>query len=503
VLWAAALAVHALLLRTSSADDTYYVHLSSWVADHGSFPLRDTLFSDESFPAIIYPPISSLEALVGAVGRISGVGVPTLVYLVVAPLAAALSVFALWRLIRSWYLPMAGVALTVALVFLFLDAPVHRAIGTTVLTRMWHGKVMLAAILVPLLYVLLAEYVDTPTRRGLVLLAAAGIAGVGLSSSGLFVVPVVALGCLLPITLRAPRRAGLAFLATAAYPLAAALATLAVGGRSAADNPYASAGVLVRYVLADGVPMFLAVTALLVAPLLLPRLTAARMTASVALLVGCLLTPPVLLAAFHGFGLGRVLWRLLWAIPTAALVGALAVGLAASIRTPILRLAPAAVVCLALALGGTALWSLPNVGLAREPTWKRPADSVTAARWILGATRPGDTVLAPTDVSRTIAVMSGEVTTVAPRGFYARALKGADGAYVGQRLRLRDFADQVPAGRKLTARQVGRALRLVGVDLACLLDDEEARQLLVDVGYVPAGREGAIACFRAPGRPAL
>jgi hypothetical protein len=99
--------------------------------------------------------------------------------------------------------------------------------------------------------------------------------------------------------------------------------------------------------------------------------------------------------------------------------------------------------------------------------------------------------------------MSGEVTTVAPRGFNARALTGADGAYVGQRLRLRDFADQVPAGRKLTARQVGRALRLVGADLACLLDDEEARQLLVDVGYVPAGREGAIACFRAPGRPAL
>ena len=52
------------------ADDTQYVHLSTWIAERGEFPLRDTLFSDEVFPAIIYPPISSFEALVGALAGI-------------------------------------------------------------------------------------------------------------------------------------------------------------------------------------------------------------------------------------------------------------------------------------------------------------------------------------------------------------------------------------------------------------------------------------------------
>ena len=68
----------SLLLTVRSAeDDTYYVRLAAWIAEHGVFPLRDTLFSDQVYPAIFYPPLSSYEAAVGTVARVTGLAVPT------------------------------------------------------------------------------------------------------------------------------------------------------------------------------------------------------------------------------------------------------------------------------------------------------------------------------------------------------------------------------------------------------------------------------------------
>ena len=64
--WTAALAALSLFLVNPNADDSEYVHLSSWVAAHGSFPVGDTLFSDQTLPAIFFPPLNSYEALVGA-----------------------------------------------------------------------------------------------------------------------------------------------------------------------------------------------------------------------------------------------------------------------------------------------------------------------------------------------------------------------------------------------------------------------------------------------------
>ena len=93
----------SLLLTVRSAeDDTYYVRLSAWIAEHGVFPLRDTLFSDQVYPAIFYPPISSYEAAVGTVARVTGLAVRTSFYYVVAPVTSVFGVLALWRLYRAW-----------------------------------------------------------------------------------------------------------------------------------------------------------------------------------------------------------------------------------------------------------------------------------------------------------------------------------------------------------------------------------------------------------------
>ena len=70
-----------------------------------------------------------------------------------------------------------------------------RTFGSFWLARMWQGKVIFVAVLVPLLLALLLEHAERPSRRGVVLLVAAGVAAVGLTTTAMFVVPVLAAGC--------------------------------------------------------------------------------------------------------------------------------------------------------------------------------------------------------------------------------------------------------------------------------------------------------------------
>ena len=160
--WAIGLAVLSLLLLDPDPDDAFYVHFASWVAAHGQFPTRDVVYSNQVFPALDYPPVFSYDALTGTVSRVTGLSVPDLQYSVVTPLGTALSVLATWRLLRAWRVPMVALALTATLVFLLFDAAHHMTFGAFFANRMWQGKVLLLAILVPLLFALLHDYGDRP-----------------------------------------------------------------------------------------------------------------------------------------------------------------------------------------------------------------------------------------------------------------------------------------------------------------------------------------------------
>jgi hypothetical protein len=161
--WTLGLAALSLFLVDPDADDAFYVHLSTWIAAHGRFPLRDVVFSDRVFPALYFPPLPSYEGLVGTVARVSGLPVPRLEYLGVPPVGSALSVLAVWRLLRAWRVPMAALALTTALVFLVFDAAHHMTYGAFFVSRMWQGKVLLLCVGVPLLFSLLHDHVRRPS----------------------------------------------------------------------------------------------------------------------------------------------------------------------------------------------------------------------------------------------------------------------------------------------------------------------------------------------------
>jgi hypothetical protein len=508
--WAGGLAVLSLFLVRADGDDAHYVHLAAWVAAHGEFPVRDVLFTDQALPAIFSPPLSSFEALAGTLARGTGIAAPDLVYLVVAPLASALAVLATWRLLRCWAVAPVGVALSVAMLFLLWDADGHKTLGNLFVGRMWQGKVVFLAVLVPLLFVLLHDYAERPTRRALALLAAAGAAGVGLTTTGVFVVPVVAAGALAPLAVRLPRRAAAGFAAAAAYPLAGAAVGLIAGTRNAQE--YVAAEVvpdrLVHMVLGEGPLALIALAAALAGPLLIRRVRAAQMTASTALLVACLLAPGVPLLIFELTGLGQVLWRLIWAIPIAALVGV--AGAAAITRARPVGALAAAGLCAAIVVWGAPVWSPEGArGIASEPAWKRTSESVAAARRILARARPGDAILAPAPVGETLLVMSGRVTAVAPRPFYASALIGVPGGHAQERLLLLAFAQRglgpiegdPRAYRRLEdhivgAPEVRRALTTVGVDIACV-GGRAADAVLRDAGFGPRWWAGTMRCRRA------
>jgi hypothetical protein len=258
---------------------------------------------------------------------------------------------------------------------------------------------------------------------------------------------------------------------------------------------------LVHYVLGTGGFALLGLAAVLIGPLLVRRASAGQMLAGTALLVGLLLSPGVPVVIFDLTGLGRVLWRLTWALPVAALVGALATSIVPGRGIPMLRAAPALALCGAMALGGVAIWDKGGSALASRPVLKRQPQALTDARAVMPHTRPGDVVLAPKVLSQTLLILSGELTTVSPRGFFTRALADVPAVHAAARRRLQHFVVfglPARAGRD-RVRALREDLRVVGVDVVCLRRSHvTARRLLTSFGFRRVSLTRAMACTRAP-----
>ena len=501
--WALGLAVLSLFVVNNDSDDAQYVHVAGWVQVHGVFPVRDTLFTHETLPSLFYPPVSSFEALLGTFDRGLPVSVPTLVYLGVTPVATALAVLALWRLLRAWAVARVGLALSVALVFLLFDAGEHWLPGSYFIGRMWQGKVIFVAVLIPILLVALQRYAQRGRRRELLMLGAAGAAATGLSTTAIFTVPVLAAACLAPLAMRLPWRALAGLAATAAYPLGAGVVTLVLGGRN--PDEYTDAELapafLAHRALGTGWYGAIALFAVLAAAVAIPRRPAARMLAATVLVVGLLYTQGVPELIFHATGLGRVLWRMLWLIPVAAALGALAVRW--SPRRAAIGALPAVAVCVLIAIVGAPIWSSAAFGrLDGHPALKLNAGDEAAARAILRRVPRGAHVLAPQSTSQALLVLSGTVTVVNPLSRYTKSLdQFGPRARATARVTLGNFAETgVNSLRHAKPdRFVLKALRRLYVRTACLrpgLGPSDA--LLARAGWKRMRGVPVLDCRRAP-----
>lgn len=487
--WATALAALSMFTRWPNPDDLFYVNLSQWVVEHGTFPLRDTIFSDLVFPMATWPPVASYDALAGVVARLTGVHAASVVYLVVPPVATFLAVLALWRLLREWRVSSVWIALSLALVFLLANGGSgYAAPGALFLTRLWQGKVILLCLMVPTLLVYALRYVEHPTRARAAWLFAGGVAGVGLTTTGMFLIPLLALGSAAPLALRRPRRAVLGFCAMASYPFATGVVTLLAGGHSADQFDSRK---LFRFdpawfgpeILRDGPIAVFAVFGVLAAALLLPR-HAARVTSGVlAVVVGVSFVPGVTQLSYDLVGLGPTLWRVSWVAPIAALVGVLGVELGARAhRRPtalVAVLIAALIIWWGLPIWSGSMW----VSVDASPQWKRDPAEVAVAQRAIDALRPGDTILAPQNLAVTITVMTTRVKTVAPRDYFMDYLRDEPGFRYTQRQTLWDFAAEDYV-MMMDKPDVAAALNALDVDAVCLPTESGQRlAFLRDEGY--------------------
>jgi Family of unknown function (DUF6077) len=500
--WAAALAVLSTFTLWPNPDDLYYVNLSQWVVDHGTYPVRDTIFSNLTFPMSSWPPMASYDALVGTVARLGSVHAATVAYIVVPPLATFLSVLALWRLLRAWQVRALALTLSMALVFLLFDGGFgYAAPGNLFLIRLWQGKVILLCLLVPTLLVYSLRYAERPTWARAGWLFAGGVAAVGLSTTAMFLVPILAVGGAAPL-FRRPKPALRGFLATSAYPLATGAFTVAIGGRSA--DLFGSRE-LYRFdpdwfghqIFRDGPLAVIVVAAVLAGVLLVPHPMARVTTGVLTLVTGISFIPGFTHLSYDLVGLGPTLWRVSWVASIAALVGVLAAQTASYFSRRRLQVTGPLVLLVVLVLFGVPIWSERNgVSLSAPLHWQRGRQSVATAQQAIAQVRPGDVILTPQDLAITIDVLTTRVKTVAPRDYFMDYLKGDPAFHFGLRLNLIHFANR--EGHP-TGPQVAKALRVLGVDEVCLPRAAYQRLIFLrSLGYQPVPSTPWYNCVTRP-----
>jgi hypothetical protein len=194
LLWAmVVLAVAATLMANRpDGDDSNYINRAVITADAPAAPAF--VFERTQLEPELIVPIrrtTSIEMLGAALSHISGIPVIYWFHMVFAPLAAMMLILAnagLFRELapRHWIWGVVGVV-----VFLVATGEFHRSFGNFSFVRLQQGKAILLSVMVPLLMTYSFRFLRNPRPGNWLLLAAAQIAAMGLSSTGLIIAPLI------------------------------------------------------------------------------------------------------------------------------------------------------------------------------------------------------------------------------------------------------------------------------------------------------------------------
>ncbi|WP_165503224.1 DUF6077 domain-containing protein, partial [Actinomadura fibrosa] len=499
----AGFAVASLYIVNTDADDAYFVSRSVATAATGRIPMKDVVFTSGSTgPIAGEPPVSSIEVLVGAVARLLGVPAASFLWYAVLPGVTFLAVWSLWRLVRAWAPRNAALCFAVGAVYLLWSGQERASLGAFHLLRMWQGKAVLVSALVPLLYVYLTRWAERRRPRDLVLLAAAGIAAVGLTSSAVLVVPLVTAAAALPLAAAGRVRTGLAACSAAAYPLAAGLAVALLHEDTSVHGAFHDAPESFQWVLLHGTLGILAGCALWLSPWTARPGVPALVATGAAAVLTLLVLPGVLEAAADVTDAGQVLWRTMWIVPAPAMIGLLA-----AVRVPrpaslppgrALAVLPAAALVAAVVVAGTPVWTAASGSfVASRPSWKVPAENVGTARAVVREAGSGGAVLMPTRYMRVVPLLSADVHAVNPNPHYLSLLPAPPRLIEDRRLLSR--AVRSPYSRKPSPAEFRDALRRADVRVACVfVRDRRGTALLADAGWTGTRRVGRLVCAFPP-----
>ncbi len=529
---AVAMAVLSLVMVRPDQDDVFVVNRSTWIAEHdAAFPERDTVFSDDVLP--IQRPAglaTSVEALVGAMAALVRVAAASLAYLGLAPLVAALSVVATWRLLRGFGARAPALATWVGTAFLVLDGAEHGSFGNFSAGRSWQGKVVFLVLVVPTLWHHAAAWGRSGRRRHLRATALGVVAGLGLTSTAVLVAPAVVVAAATATAVHATtggvRRNRIGWgLAATAPAVVVGLGTLLADPQRLGDLAAAtSSGVVaafdplrwldsgtepigvVRMVFGSGPGALAAVAAALLAWTTVgDRSTRLLLLAGPVVVFGGFLAPGVLDVLNELGEADAIAWRTVWILPEPALVGLVltqvrwGTGLRGSTSTgPVV--APV-VVLVVMALTGTAITSSANRGteLVWPPAVDLPRPEVDGARGLIDRAPDGGTVAGPEGVDFAVSVLTSTVTATNPRSAYLRG-RHVDAAFrADDRRTLSHALDHGWA--EWGADAVVDALDGLRPDAVCLRsapaigDGGEVADVLVAAGYRADGADAACRYF--------
>ena len=191
-----ALAAVALTLVANkpNLDETYYANMAVGVAENPGLPLLkyNAMYGVPGLPAATLPfRFHSVEALAGALSFVSGIPAVYFLHVGLAALAAALSVLIYGLLFRFLEGRRIVAAVALAVLVLLCAGSARESLGNYAFVRIYQGKAMYATLAVPLILYFSLFYARRPSLARWALLLAAVVSGQGLTSSSLFISPIV------------------------------------------------------------------------------------------------------------------------------------------------------------------------------------------------------------------------------------------------------------------------------------------------------------------------
>jgi hypothetical protein len=515
-LWAlaAAGALLALLAIRPSGDDALIVNLAVTAADHPGQPLlrHDGIFGIEGMP-IQFPfyRVHSIELLAGAISWLTGIAAIHVMHLALPVVGGLLVVLAhaeLFRRImpRQW-LP-ATLTTLIAYVTMGNDWPSY---GFSSLVLLQVPRSICFCVALPLVVAYALDYSRDPTRRNWLRLAAVQVAAIGLSSTALFVAPLLAW-----ITLAASARRGLGSFSRGAL---ASLWVIVMLLAWAGDMRHVVAGLQRQATVAlvdDRAAMAMMLdrvfgtgrVALVTSFSVLFAFTVPRSRRARRLLV---VLPLAWLFVFANPFWARWLTtelmdpvlfaRAAWVLPVPVLMG---VTFLAPSRWWGPRWGSLAGLIGILAYGvvvpsHTTLSNAVGTHLGLSAT-KTPAQDYEAAAFVVEHSPPGFPVLAPSDVATWISTFHDHPPLFTSRAFYHRFLVAQLGAESANRraAAAQRFAEKAPDVDD--ADDLHRFLRSARIGAMCYRGRDKppkppVREMMLSCGYNYVGRVGVFHCW--------
>jgi hypothetical protein len=440
-LLAACCALFTLVAVRPRADDTLYLNLAVSVVDAPGQALLSVLnlhgpAPTGTEPQHVFAPyrVHSFELLGGLISHLTGLEPAAVIHFWFATLLGWFTPFAVARLLRLLAPRYLLLGVLVVVSFYFIDGSASRGYANHALVRLFNGKAALLTIGVPLVCAYGLRYGARPSAWRLVMLACSQVASVGLSSTGIWLAPVLAMVSVAagtPARRLLPARLGASVLSSA-YVLGLGLWVLGqlkiglvespeVDSVAATAASLATSGMSPRFAaLAEAFPVVLGpphtavalLGAVLLAALVSPTALGVRLFSALALLLAAVFGNPFLAKWVEHYVTGETAYqRVFWLLPVPVAVALCCIwlfGILAERTKPLI-----AVALTALALGGYyglaidhLVISVANSGRLRfPPVLKLPPHARVVAQTVCKLVPKGKCVLAPQAVSLQLPIL--------------------------------------------------------------------------------------------------